>query len=1044
MVKAGPGAGAAHCPCPGDARVELTPRGAIATLDRGKYVSRRPDSLKKRTILSVLKSYYDEEIFTLLIRELYSEDLEVSLAAIDCSASLGNETAVPHLYRLLEAGVPEQKLAAARALAAIRAPSSVGHIIRYFTLLGETVLKRELLSAANLVAANDVAVQEMDRNVLQAPSTDELLAAEAFTGLMDSGRVDLVRPYIASAPPTVQLAALRRLVQSERGSSPGLLEALRDRLDSLGPQVLGRTLAALAVRDLPARHAQVLEKLRQAPSEATRAFLDGLAEAPAPLPHPRHLFRLALVVPHVDAQAEAAVGSCLERIVREATTAQSTPLPYFWLTVSTHIDSVFARIRRDFPSIRGVKARGSLLIVILAKLIERYASPLLLQRIQAHFQGSLLSDAGDLAAELAGAMADAPDEDRNQLRATAPLFATRSAKLRILVSSQLASINLDRPDLIRRLNRLVRTAGRLRARRAAPRVCEVLEFAREERISFLEETCVVTLCQLAHRPTLEALRATLAEPARGLPTVNGYARGARWLAARPLLPTMTRLLATPQLSSYTRSLILETLESWDLSQEPAAVGPLLGVLEGGPLTDAEAQRLAALLARSASPANAVMFIDLSRRSDPIMKRTAARALRGIADRVDATLHDLLANALYSLLDSGDTEVEVLALLGLVRQGDDYARQVFSGNLRRSDEDYLVAILRELSDEVEPETVPALLALLEMPSASVHERLRETLGRLAAGTCGEQIRAGLIGGLKETAQPVPAQAAATVEGLALAERAKSEFRFRRENSQILTVLFVDVVGYTERTSDSDTTSLLNLIQAFEDIVLPQVDAYDGRIIKKLGDGILAAFKHPLKATLAAVAIQARIRAHNEYRVEGERLRVRVGVNTGLVVRKGGDIYGDVVNVAARMQAAANPGEILLTHATYSEIRDHVVCTPLGGIQVKGKREPIMAYSATEVLGGNEGMMGSLDAGTERQLAELNLTETIVKPAFVFPEGAPVEDHVGRTLSGIFEDITRASEELTRDYHQENAFKRYLQEKWDELVHRIVGDRRRASL
>jgi hypothetical protein len=146
----------------------------------------------------------------------------------------------------------------------------------------------------------------------------------------------------------------------------------------------------------------------------------------------------------------------------------------------------------------------------------------------------------------------------------------------------------------------------------------------------------------------------------------------------------------------------------------------------------------------------------------------------------------------------------------------------------------------------------------------------------------------------------------------------------------------------------------------------------------------------------------------------------------------------------MQAAANPGEILLTHATYSEIRDHVVCTPLGGIAVKGKKEPIMAYAATEVLAGDEGMMGSLDSGTERQLTELNLTETIVRPAFVFPSGAPVEEHVGRALSRIFEDLTVAAEELTRDYHEENAFKRYLQEKWDELVHRIVGDRRRAPL
>ncbi len=1007
-------------------------------------MSPKAQALKKQTILSILKSYYDEEIFALLIREFYSEDRAVSLAAIESSASLGNETAVPHLYRLLEAGGPEQKLAAARALATIRAPSSVGHIIRYFTLFGETMLRRELLAAANRVAASDEAVQEMDRNVLQTPSIDDLLAAEAFTGLMDAGRADLVRPYLGAASPQVQLAALRRLLESDRDRCPGLLETLRDRLDALSPEVLGRTLAALAVRDVPARHTQLVERLRRAPSEVTRAFLDGLAETPAPLAHPKHLFRLVLVVPHVDSDAEAAVGACLERIVREATAAQVAAMSYFWLTLSTHLDTVFARIRRDFPSIRGIKARGSLLIVILAKLIERYASPTLLQRIQAHFQGSLLANADDLAHDLREAMKDAPDEDSNQLRAAAPLFASRSAKLRILVSSQLASINLDRPNLIRRLNRLVRAAGRLRAHGSAARVCEVLEFAREERIAFLEETCVVTLCQLGHRKTIEGMREFLADPGRSASTLNGYVRGARWLAARPLLPIFTRMLATAGLSSYTRSLILQTMESWDLSQEPAAVAPLFAVLDRGSLTDAEAQQLSDLLVRSAAPANAATFIDMSRSAAPLMARTAARALRAIADRIEPALQDPVASAFYTLLDSADPQVEVCALLGLVRQGDDYARQVLAENLRRADEAYLAALLSELDDEIEPETIPDLLALLDLPSPTVHERLRATLARLAAGRCGEQIRAGLIRNLKGTDGPAALPRAARVEGPALAERAKSEFRFRRENAQVLTVFFVDMVGYTERTAASDTTSLLGLIQAFEDVVLPQLEAYDGRVVKKMGDGVLAVFKHPLKAALAAVAVQTRIRAHNEYRVEKEKLLVRIGLNTGLVVRKGGDVYGDVVNVAARMQAAANPGEILLTHATYGEIRSHVVCTPLGGLQVKGKKEPIMAYSATEVLGGSEGMIGSLDAGTERQLAELNLTETIVKPAFVFPSGAPVQEGVGRTLSGIFEDITRAAEELTRDYHEENAFKRYLQQKWDELVHRIAGDHRRAPL
>jgi class 3 adenylate cyclase len=647
-------------------------------------------------------------------------------------------------------------------------------------------------------------------------------------------------------------------------------------------------------------------------------------------------------------------------------------------------------------------------------------------------------------------MAEAPDEELNQLKAAAPLLKTRNPKLRILVASQLSCINLDRPNLIRRLNRLVRAAGTLRARAAAARIAEVLAFAREERIAFLEETCVVTLCQLAYRRTLEGLSPQLGEPSRGLASVNGYIRGARWLAPRPLLPVFARLLSSPGLSLPTASLAIETLETWDLAQEPSALGLLAGVLDNGSLAVPQAERLGDLIAKIAAPANVTFLIDVSRRGRPPLKRAAARALRAIAGREDTPQRDLLTNALFALLDSGSLDVEVPALLGLVKQGDDYALQVLGENLRRADEGYLAALLREVDDAIPPEVLPSLVGLLGHPAAIVQERLGETLARLAAGRLGEQLRASLIGWVKGTLKPAAAEAAApgrlggaVVASPDLALRAKSEFRFRRENAQVLTVLFIDVVGYTERTAASDTTSLLGLIQAFEETVYPQIEAYDGRIIKKMGDGALSVFKHPLKAALAALAIQARIRAYNEFRVEREKLLVRTGLNTGLVIRKGGDVYGDVVNVAARMQASANPGEILLTHDTYGEIRDHVVCTPLGGIQVKGKKEPIMAYVATEVLGGAEGLLGSLDAGTEKQLAELNLTETIVEPSYVFPSGTVVETAMARALVGAFQDITRASEELTRDYHEENAFKRYLQEKWDELVRRINRDARGAA-
>ncbi len=138
----------------------------------------------------------------------------------------------------------------------------------------------------------------------------------------------------------------------------------------------------------------------------------------------------------------------------------------------------------------------------------------------------------------------------------------------------------------------------------------------------------------------------------------------------------------------------------------------------------------------------------------------------------------------------------------------------------------------------------------------------------------------------------------------------------------------MAGFTEKSSTIEMTTLMGLIKAFEDIVSNAVESNGGTIVKKMGDGILAFFKRPLSAAAAALSVQSSIQTYSSMRVEQEKFRARIGLNTGKVIRKDGDIFGEVVNVASRMQSRATPGEVLLTEATYNEIKDYVECTKLG--------------------------------------------------------------------------------------------------------------------
>ena len=225
-----------------------------------------------------------------------------------------------------------------------------------------------------------------------------------------------------------------------------------------------------------------------------------------------------------------------------------------------------------------------------------------------------------------------------------------------------------------------------------------------------------------------------------------------------------------------------------------------------------------------------------------------------------------------------------------------------------------------------------------------------------------------------------------------EKAKLDFKLRRESEQVLTVFFTDIVQFTKKAQAAEAAiDLMTLLQGYEKISVPTIDRLKGSVIKKMGDGILAVFKHPLNAALAALEIQRQIREYNEFKVEAERFHVRIGLDTGRVIRnKEGDVFGNTVNVASRMETKAQPGDIYLTKATYEEIKEYVRCTHLGTLEVKGVTGGIVAYSAQEPLididkvSSDSKVVKEAAPGGAEKGAVLNLKESMFKPEFILSE------------------------------------------------------------
>ena len=203
----------------------------------------------------------------------------------------------------------------------------------------------------------------------------------------------------------------------------------------------------------------------------------------------------------------------------------------------------------------------------------------------------------------------------------------------------------------------------------------------------------------------------------------------------------------------------------------------------------------------------------------------------------------------------------------------------------------------------------------------------------------------------------------------------------ERKQV-TVLFCDIVDSSDLAERLGPEPMYQLVDQALTLMAETVHRYEGTVNQFLGDGLMALFgapvaveEHALRAVQAALAIRETISGFSEQlrREKGLELRLRMGLNTGPVVvgRIGDDLrmdytaVGDTTNLAARMQAQAEPGSIILTAPTHRLVEGYVRSYPVGFLQVKGRSEPVAAYRAI----GRKRARTRMELAAERGLTRL---------------------------------------------------------------------------
>lgn len=216
---------------------------------------------------------------------------------------------------------------------------------------------------------------------------------------------------------------------------------------------------------------------------------------------------------------------------------------------------------------------------------------------------------------------------------------------------------------------------------------------------------------------------------------------------------------------------------------------------------------------------------------------------------------------------------------------------------------------------------------------------------------------------------------------------------RVKRRLAAIAVADVVGYSRMMEADEAGTLAALKERRKAILEPIVRDRGGRIVKLMGDGVLMEFTSAVNAVEAAVELQAKMAEANQSLTEHRRILLRIGINLGDVIGEGSDIYGDGVNVAARLEALAEPGGVCVSAKVHEELRGkgNAAFEDMGEVVLKNIVRPVRVYRV-ETSTGQVGGRAATTSAARPSIAVLPFDNL---------SGDPSQQYLS---DGITEDIT----------------------------------------
>ena len=201
-----------------------------------------------------------------------------------------------------------------------------------------------------------------------------------------------------------------------------------------------------------------------------------------------------------------------------------------------------------------------------------------------------------------------------------------------------------------------------------------------------------------------------------------------------------------------------------------------------------------------------------------------------------------------------------------------------------------------------------------------------------------------------------------------ERAQTEEELKKLLTP-MTILFSDIKGSTAYAEKEGDFKYMAMISRHNSILFPVIEAEGGRVVKTIGDAILACFQDPVAAVKAGVGMQRVLAEDRKGRQEVDQIHIRVGLHKGEGLIKDGDVFGDVVNAASRVQHQAEVEQVLITDGLLDAVRiAGFECAKMSRAQLKGKHELIDLYAVAWSESATQQLIEQVQAQYEKKLKD----------------------------------------------------------------------------